>query len=386
MVEKYNAIGFHWRWPVMFINVSSPPTPVPLTVGCVATVFAPPGLEPKYLASSDPSATPRVADPCPQIKWPRWTTPTDAQMNTVIDALQRIANIRRVNFLATGIIVELQVGDASRYPMMTMPGIVAGANTNYHYSELPFFKSMSTRTRERLIDPARYVPLGGPLPQDNTNYLVEWSKLTPGMRASRGPNNDEGSYAGIASPTTSGIQLRKGTTTCVTVANRGFPNTDEVFDPDIYGDKIGGIVDRYPETGIAMVKLTPLHQNRYDNSTYFQAEPPKRLIEQGGHTFGSWYEVDGMSTGLISLQQIGFCKISPSRPLGHSRIPGHQWLRSNVLQIFGAINPELVGGLCGAPIVGVEAGHVADFFHLASGDYAESAALDDLIAEGWEVV
>ena len=43
-------------------------------------------------------------------------------------------------------------------------------------------------------------------------------------------------------------------------------------------------------------------------------------------------------------------------------------------------------GLCGAPVVEIETGNVAGFFHLANGDWAECAAFDDIIAEGWEVV
>jgi hypothetical protein len=35
-----------------------------------------------------------------------------------------------------------------------------------------------------------------------------------------------------------------------------------------------------------------------------------------------------------------------------------------------------------APIVGVDTGNVAGFFHLTAGDYAISAVLDDLVAEG----
>ena len=42
-------------------------------------------------------------------------------------------------------------------------------------------------------------------------------------------------------------------------------------------------------------------------------------------------------------------------------------------------------GLCGAPFVEEETGNVAGFFHLANGDWAECATMDDLVAEGWEV-
>lgn len=47
---------------------------------------------------------------------------------------------------------------------------------------------------------------------------------------------------------------------------------------------------------------------------------------------------------------------------------------------------EPVMKMCGAPFVEARTGSVAGFFHLANGDYAEFAAMDDLIAEGYEVV
>lgn len=42
--------------------------------------------------------------------------------------------------------------------------------------------------------------------------------------------------------------------------------------------------------------------------------------------------------------------------------------------------------MCGALFVEIRTGDVTGFFHLANGDYAECAAMDDLIAKGYEVV
>ena len=50
-------------------------------------------------------------------------------------------------------------------------------------------------------------------------------------------------------------------------------------------------------------------------------------------------------------------------------------------RIFGASSPQLMDGLCGAPVVEAETGNVAGFFHLANGDWAECATLDDLVAD-----
>ena len=71
------------------------------------------------------------------------------------------------------------------------------------------------------------------------------------------------------------------------VANYGFPEMSKVFHPAYDGDKIGDIVDRYPELDIAMVQCTAANSSRITNQTYFQAESPRRLAEKatwfGGH-------------------------------------------------------------------------------------------------------
>jgi hypothetical protein len=171
----------------------------------------------------------------------------------------------------------------------------------------------------------------------------------------------------------------------VSVANHGFLAGDEVFHPTADGDKIGDIVDRYPELDIAMIQLTPAHFSHFSNQTYFQAEPPKRLADASNLVEGTWFEVDGMSTGMLSFQYLIDSWEYPVRPPGHPKIPVLKWKRDMTFRIFGASSPQLMDGLCGAPFVEIETGNVAGFFHLANGDWAECAAMDDLVAEGWEV-
>jgi hypothetical protein len=171
----------------------------------------------------------------------------------------------------------------------------------------------------------------------------------------------------------------------ITVANHGFLAGDEVFHPAPDGDKTGDVVDRYSELDIAMVQLTPANFSRFSNQTYFQAEPPKRLGDTSNLPFGAWFEVDGMSTGMLSFQSLGKSWELPVRPPGHPEIPVLKWKRDTTFRMFGASSPQLMEGLCGAPFVEAETGIVAGFFHLANGDWAECAAMDDLVAEGWEV-
>ena len=390
ILNEYQADRVEFRGHLIIIETSNLPKPVPLTVGCIPTIFVPIGQRQKFMCGETAYATPRVADSCPHWPLKRMQNPTTLQMVNIIEALTNLMNVRRVNFLPWSMVVELEHGDGRTYESATLPGVVAGFTTTYHHDSIPFFDAMRDRTRERLLDPSQYIPgpPTGPLPQDGANYLREpsWGTLNPGVRVSTGYASDSGMYADSVQSTTCGIRLKKGTTEYVTVANHGFLRSDEVFHPGPDDDKIGDIVDRYPELDVAMVRLTPAHWGRFSNEAYFLAEPPKRLVGKGDLVLGAWLEVDGMSSGLISLSYQGSAMEKPERPPGHPKIPVLHWRRNSIMRVFGASNGEVMDGLCGAPIVEVMNGNVAGFFHKAGGDWAECAALDDLIAEGWEVV
>ncbi|MCJ1345778.1 hypothetical protein MMC31_003987 [Peltigera leucophlebia] len=389
LTEVYRPLSLWFCWPQVIIITENPPVPVPLTVACVSAVFTPPETVPRPPAGSSPCVGPRIPDPCKGIRWPRWSSPKKAQMVSVIEALQAVANVRRVNFLPAMTVVELVHGDGREYPIRSLPGIVASVTTTYHHNSRPFFDHMKNHKRERLFDPAPYFPgpLIGPLPQDGSNYLDEpqWGFLTPGMRISTGiftsgPNKD------AVTSSTSGVRLRKNAVERITVANHRFLTEKEVFHPSELGVKIGDIEERYDELDIAMVRLVPSKSSSYSNNIYFQGEPPRRLVTLDEVEANSYFEVEGMSTGLITMLFRGSAMETPLRPLGHPPIPVLHWQRYSIMEIFGASNPKLIEGLCGAPIVEVDSGNVAGFFHLAAGDYAQCAALDDLIAEGWVLV
>lgn len=131
-----------------------------------------------------------------------------------------------------------------------------------------------------------------------------------------------------------------------------------------------------------MVQLTPANSDRYTNREYFQAEAPTRLAEARDLVPGRWFEVDGMSTGLLPLL---YCGRSMERPSRHPPIPVNQWKQKNLFNVFGATSPQLVEGISGAPLV-EDTGLLACFFHFAAGDSAVCAVLNDLVAEGWQVV
>lgn len=187
--------------------------------------------------------------------------------------------------------------------------------------------------------------------------------------------------------TTCGIKIRNlAGEEMLTVANHDFLSSKEVYHPFVNGDLVGDIIDTRPELDIALVKLTPAASSSFTNSCYFQAEPPTRLLEMSQISQGSWSEVDGVSSGLFSMMNIGIQTMQPKRPAGHPEIEFSEWDTRSVDLLFGNVTMAISDGVCGAPIVDAESGGVSRFFHLSDGVFSYSAVLDDLVAEGWVVV
>lgn len=73
-------------------------------------------------------------------------------MISVIEAIQAVTNLRRVNFLPAIKVVELVHVDGREYPNHSLPDTVASVATTYHHHSLPFFDQMKNHKRERLLD------------------------------------------------------------------------------------------------------------------------------------------------------------------------------------------------------------------------------------------
>jgi hypothetical protein len=171
----------------------------------------------------------------------------------------------------------------------------------------------------------------------------------------------------------------------LTVSYQGFLISQEVYHPFADEDKIGDVVDARPELDIALVKLMPTASEKITNSCYFQAESPRVLLAAFEIKPGSWSEVDGMSSGLVSLLTYGRCYLKPKRPAGRPEIKFTEWQAYSIDAIFGAVNNTICEGMCGAPIVQSKRGGVAAFFHLSDGLNCFTPHLDDLVAEGWQL-
>ncbi|KAF7712048.1 Uncharacterized protein PECH_005270 [Penicillium ucsense] len=366
----------------MWIETSNPPKPIPLTVGCTPVMFV--DVRPTIPIPKSPYPNPRLQDPCPGVYWPKMSFPTREQNAKVLTSLVAFANVRAIIYLPCWTIVELYSGDGRVYEPRSLPGRVAGRTTLYHHTGKPFYCDIQSRTRARLLDPAQHV--SSPMPQDNSNYL-RGQKLTPGCRVESGYGPIDSPFQFATAATTLGVKLRnvRGQER-VTVAHHSFLHSGEVWHPKTNDDLVGTVVDTRPELDVALVHFTSAASARFTNSCYFQAEPTRSLKPGDTIQAGSWSEVDGMSSGLVSLLTVGKYFRRPQRPPGWAEIPFEYWRPDSVHTVFGAINPVIAEEISGAPIVEVESRAVTGFFHLFNGLDCISAHLDDLIAEGWHVV
>jgi hypothetical protein len=371
----------------LWIETANPPQPVPLTVGCMPVMFIGIGEEHWEPIPRSPYPNPRVPDPCPALQWPIMTFPTKEQNTALLIALQSMANVREIIYMPHWTIVELEYGDGRIYEPKSLPGTVAGRTTLYHHAEARFYKSMKNMTRARRVDPAQHPPINiGPMPQDGQNYLRHSSHLSPGCRIECGFGIPGSNFEGMNAATSAGVKLRRfDGQEVLTVSHHGFLTSQEVYHPFADEDKIGDVIDARPELDIALVELTPTASEKFTNTCYFQAETPRVLLEGSEIKQGSWSEVDGMSSGLVSLLTYGRRFLKPKRPAGHPETEFREWQAYSVDAMFGAVNNAICEGMCGAPIVQCETGGVGGFFHLSDGLNCFTAHLDDLVAEGWQL-
>ncbi|MCJ1453925.1 hypothetical protein MMC28_004274 [Mycoblastus sanguinarius] len=352
---NYNATDLHVQHPFIIITTASPSQPIPLTVGCVAAIFVSSNTPP-YLPMYGKAnyANPRLPDPCPEVQWPKLSNPSRSHITQTLKALSKLMALKNVLFLVNHNVVELEHEDGRIYEPRSLPGIVGKRMTTYHHSSQPFLEAMQSLGRENAIHPrefTRYLPDDVVQPQDRTDYLANSGILTPGVRVSSESLTLSGTPSALSSQaTTAGVILHNGAQTRLTVADHGFLTTSKVYHPDsVTGTMVGTIQqETFPELDVALVKPNPSSylNNSMSNNLNFQAETPRRLVASNEIAQGDWYEVDGMSTGLISLLNIGVAARRPFGPLGFPPFDFSTFGISTVARIFGATNGTVREGVC----------------------------------------
>jgi hypothetical protein len=214
---------------------------------------------------------------------------------------------------------------------------------------------------------------------DETGYRA--FGLSPGVKV---VGKSLATSSGVLIENQAGIQR-------LTLADHGFHDTDEVYHPDISERfRLGSIDSRFPLIDVALCQLT--QAINYTNHSYFAVNPPQRLVTtehvEKNITTTSWFEADGMSSGLVSLLYIG---PAIGYPNVHPNIEERHLLRNYTFDYFG---PDALGvrpGLCGALVVHEKSddndcdGVVIGFVWLDNGGDCIVAALDELIESGWRL-
>ncbi|ELR06124.1 hypothetical protein GMDG_01998 [Pseudogymnoascus destructans 20631-21] len=286
----------------MTIDTKSPPKPVPLTVGCMPVIFTNMGEKLWSLTPKTCYANPRVSNPCPEVQWERMTSPTKDQNIAILTALEPLANVRAIIYMPHWTIVELEYGDGRVYQPGSLPGTVGVRTTLYHHEEEPFYKTLSKMTCHRRLDPTQQSGASDPTPQDTTNYIQECAFVSPGCRLESGLGMVGSQNERVNAATSAGVKLWNiNGKEALTVSHHGFLNSKEVYHPFASGVKIGEVFDERPELDISLVELVSDVSRKFRNDCYFQGETPKLLLRGSDIVKGSWFEVDGMSSGLVSL-------------------------------------------------------------------------------------
>ncbi|GAD91495.1 hypothetical protein MGYG_06716 [Paecilomyces variotii No. 5] len=139
--STFRAVSVTYSWPEIIIETPAPPTPVPLTVACVASVFVPVGQQITYLSTDTDYSNPRMPDPVPKhLHFHKWERASREQYEAVFQGPGKLLSIQAVNFIPPLMVVEIRTGDGVTYERRSLPGRVGGRTTLYHPSETPFWK------------------------------------------------------------------------------------------------------------------------------------------------------------------------------------------------------------------------------------------------------
>lgn len=379
--QRYHAHRILVELPDVFVQTSSPPDPIPLTLAGAVVRFIPPDLnlhttipKGKFFPYSTVKREDIIGHPIP-----RYAIPTESQCLHILQVLKQEMSIRSVHFLPPLIIVELNADDEVIYERKSLPGKAGGLNIVYHHSTESFWEGQSQLSLARITTPTLHV-------KDESDYLQHSPfQISPGVCLSSAASAAKTTWK----TTTAGVVIQRGPERWLTVANRGFPATNEVFHPSPSGRHIGNIVNRWSARDLGFVAIDS--SISFNNARYFSAPSPSRLVSENELLAGDWFEVDGISTGRIDLMARGrtFNRHNfEAPPPGSLPIKYLEWDISTVYSAFGPMGGDMIqDGVCGAPVVD-EQGRVAGFFRRVdgSGIWAATASLGFLIDQGWSIL
>ena len=392
LMTKFQPTGILFQWPIMVIQTNTPPRPLPLTTGAVPVKFIPSPspsetdderrLKILLVEDERPLGFPThyigMRGPADPLLTPlrKWILPSDDELTSLVKTFQHFCNTRVIYILCPHLIVELYCDDQRTYESGSLPRTVGGYTVHYHHDSTSAFGRPTARARARATK-------SDPSTQDTSNYLSSANELCPGVRSTSATTADDGSGPPGSISTTAGVLLRDNHgNQRLTVANHGFENRKYVFHPFEDNVQIGEIDERLEHLDIALAKLNP--SVKFNNSTYFEYKPPRRLLRSHEIPNGSFFSMDGMSTGVVFLMAEGIALDTPKRPAGMTEI---RFSKCGVYRIFGAVQDVQREGVCGAAIVedDTDEGGVAGFFQMGNAYFGFAPVLDELIDRSWSI-
>jgi len=178
----------------------------------------------------------------------------------------------------------------------------------------------------------------------------------------------------------------------MTVAMQSLYDAPVVFHANCLPTQYLGIIDKqYYMADIGLCKLAP--GTEFSNPTYFDANPPKRLVDTAyvtanfDHT--TWFEVDGFTCGKVSLLDEGPRVPFGDLPVEFSDMDPVSINREYAFLFFGTDEPTVRAGICGGPVVHEPSddpdldGVAIGFFFMNAGGKCYVPHCDRVLADGW---
>ncbi len=230
----------------------------------------------------------------------------------MVGCVYSLVNVAAITFYSGRLHVEIQQ-DVREYSIRSLPSLVGGIIVFYHHQSNSFWRSLKGHNIKRAIDPLQEAQSG---PREDTTDYLSQGQLGPGVRVESSVATDVGPYATLSRATTAGVLLRNTSgSERVAVACHRFSKAKVVYHPTISQHCIGEVHERMQAYDLGLVKLEPSAE--FTNKFYFQAQPPKLLLQYHELQNGKWYAADGMSTGIIYLMANRIRSMPPPNPPGH---------------------------------------------------------------------
>lgn len=352
--------------PFIILECTTPPVSAPITIGGLPAMFVDNNQE-------DPVHIGELGNP----KIPDFGSSEFIVCDNVFPSFQtvekafklfdeRMANVTAVSYQLDSWLVEI----TTEHELISLPGKFGRRPVRYKFSS-----KSSPQSRERLQSLTN-------AESDNSNY--RHLGLSPGVK-----------LCGLSMSSTSGVLVQHADgRKRLTVANHSFYDTNSVYHPDrLPNFYLGEIRERYFQADIGLCEFA--RDVNYSNSTYFTANPPKKLVTTSYAAThcnqASWFEAEGITTGQVQMLYMGprvTRRNIPEELRGAHRL---SLTPQYLLKYFGKNDTETRAGICGAPVVHepnedpVLDGIVIGFFFILDGTTCIVPNLNRFVSEQWEL-